>query len=159
MSEKELDEQIADAIDDLEESMSQMTEEEQISQTIMDKVDWEKFPIKDYVSRVVPLPQEWVDRVKGWFPATAEGDAEIARVAYSWLRSALTNEAYRERRKARSKDPVRRLNIKLQKNSQKLERLEDERRQIMAQQQAVAREKKTRSARQEPPSTPATQHD
>jgi hypothetical protein len=159
MSEKELDEQIADAIDDLEEKMSQETEEEQISQTIMEKVEWENFPIKEYVSRVVPLPQEWVDRVKGWFSEADTGDHDLARVTYSWLRSALTNEAYRERRKARSKDPVRRLKIRLQKNDQKLKRLEDERRQIMAQTQVAAREKKARTARQEPPSTPATQRD
>ena len=49
MSDKEIDEQIAEAIEELEQDENEQNsvhsgEEAQISQSIMAKVDWKKFP-------------------------------------------------------------------------------------------------------------------
>lgn len=154
MSESELDKQIEEAIQELEEHENEnetvASDDEQISQSIMNRVDWEKFPFGEFLERLPTTNEKWLDTVNEWMAKLEFPERARARIVYSWLQMRLTTDAYRERRKARAKDPVRKLNIKLQKADQKMKRLEEERRRIMLEHQLALREQKKQAAREAP---------
>lgn len=158
MSQGDLDKEIVDAVDQLIEDQDQDHEsvltipQELISQNIMSNVNWPTFPFDEYTGyQDDQMEDDWVAQVNKWFADKDEKWVERRRasLAYSVIRTELVGQAYRERRKARSKDPERKLRNKLLKAEQKMKRLEEERREIMAQQQAVARSRQVRQARSE----------
>jgi len=158
MSQGDLDKEIVDAVDQLIEDQDQDHEsvltipQELISQNIMSNVNWPTFPFDEYTGyQDDQMEDDWVAQVNKWFADKDEKWVERRRasLAYSVIKTELVGQAYRERRKARSKDPERKLRNKLLKAEQKMKRLEEERREIMAQQQAVARSRQVRQARSE----------
>lgn len=154
MSDAQLDQEIAEAVGDLMENQEEQSvisvPAELISQNIMDKVNWETFQFHPYTAVYDEgISDTWIDRVNRWFQDLDEGGQEVRRagLAYYVIKQELVGQAYRERRKARSKDPERKLRNKLVKAEQKMRKLEEERKEIIAQQQAVARSRQVRQAR------------
>lgn len=140
METPDLDKEIDEALAELEneEVLSQHSDEDRvISEAVVEQQDWMKFDLSSHAEKLPPALPSFAHKFCGWMDMELSKIEDpkfkaLTKIVFSQIRVDLTNKAYRERRKARAKDPVRKLSERLKRHEAKLKKYEEEKELIMA---------------------------